>query len=94
MNEEGFFIYLLINQADNFRYVGMTSNPERRLVEHNRGDVKSTAPYAPFHMIILRTHDNRIDARKSEKYFKSGFGRKAIARMLSSLNNPMISGRY
>jgi len=78
-----FSVYLLISEYKNHRYVGMTNDPDRRLREHNAGQVKSTAPYAPFQMILLRTHEHQYDARKSEKYYKSGFGRKAIDRLLN-----------
>ena len=33
-------------------------------------------------MIVLRRVDNRLEARRSEKYFKSGFGRRQIERLL------------
>jgi len=76
-------IYLLISLNREWKYVGLTDDPCRRLNEHNSGHTKSTKPYAPFRMIILRTHAILDEARKSEKYFKSGYGRKHIKRILA-----------
>ena len=78
-----FHVYVLISRKNGRRYVGMTTDPELRLEAHNSGQVKSTAPFAPYDMRILQVHESGRDARKAEKYFKSGFGRKAMDRLLA-----------
>ncbi|HMO51871.1 MAG TPA: GIY-YIG nuclease family protein [Kiritimatiellia bacterium] len=86
--KEAFSVYLLRSKTSNFRYVGMTNNLARRIQEHNRGEVKSTAPYRPFSHIVLGNHVCRSEARKAERYFKSGFGRKAIDHLLKHYGPP------
>ena len=77
-------VYLLVSLLHGHRYVGITTRPKYRLIEHNQGLNKATVPYRPFRMIILRCVSTRKDARRSEKYFKSGYGRKAIDALMAS----------
>ncbi len=58
----------------------MTDNLERRLNEHNAGYNKTTKPYSPFELIHKEEFTNRIEARKREKYFKSGSGKEFIKK--------------
>jgi putative endonuclease len=75
-------VYCLVSIDGKHRYVGLTTDAAMRLKNHNDGKVRSTAKGRPYRMIILRHVANRIDARRSEKYFKTGFGRKQLDRML------------
>ncbi len=59
-------------------YYGLTVDLGKRVREHNNGSVKSTKPRAPFELIYFETTETLPDARKREKYFKSGFGRKYV----------------
>ena len=72
------FVYVLKSLTSDRHYVGMTNNVERRLHEHNSGQVKSTKHYAPFKLLHTEFAANRVAARKLEKYFKSGIGRDKI----------------
>jgi len=66
-----FVVYAIKSTTRNYIYVGMTSNIERRLYEHNRGYEKTTRPYAPFVLLHTEVSDTRLEARKKEKYLKS-----------------------
>jgi len=57
-------------------YIGMTSDIERRIVEHNSGKNKGTKPYAPFKLVYTEDHPDRISARKREKYLKTASGKR------------------
>ena len=70
------FIYILQSLVDGSSYVGLSENPENRLVSHNRGEVTSTRPKRPWKIIHLEKHSNRIEARAREKYLKSAAGRR------------------
>jgi putative endonuclease len=59
-------------------YVGMTSNVERRLNEHNSGKSISTRYRRPFVLIYREQFATRRDARKREKYLKSGPGHEYL----------------
>ncbi|MDP2208772.1 MAG: GIY-YIG nuclease family protein, partial [Bacteroidota bacterium] len=42
------YVYILKSCRDSKRYIGMTTNIERRLVEHNSKKTKSTKGRGPF----------------------------------------------
>jgi putative endonuclease len=56
----------------------MTENLERRLREHNSGKTRSTRFYRPWTMVFFESFGTRIEARKREKYLKSGIGKAFI----------------
>ena len=72
--------YVYVIESVNFGrlYKGMTANLEQRLKEHNAGKTKSNKAYAPFRMIYCEEYATREEARKREKYFKTGAGRRFL----------------
>ena len=75
-----YYVYILRSLKDSKRYIGITTDPDRRLYEHNTGLVLSTKGRRPFVRIYLEKCINRQAARKREKYFKSGGGRRFLKR--------------
>jgi putative endonuclease len=75
-------VYVITGERG-FRYVGITANLSDRLKRHNRGATPSTKPYKPFRLIYEEKFPNYSDARKREKFFKSGAGRKFLDNLLS-----------
>lgn len=73
-----FTVYILLSEKDNKRYVGFTDNIERRLLEHNSGRVISTMNRRPFILIYSEEYENKSDAMKREKYFKTHSGRNFL----------------
>ncbi len=59
----------------------MTSNIEERIERHNRGYEKTTRAYRPFELIYTEDQATREEARKREKYFKSGVGKEFLKKM-------------
>lgn len=76
------WVYVLKSLKDGFLYIGISENPERRLLEHNLGMTKSTKSRKPFRIIYTEKVIDRIEARKREKYLKSGFGREFLKQYL------------
>ncbi|WP_082391351.1 GIY-YIG nuclease family protein [Jiulongibacter sediminis] len=76
-------VYVLISEKDSIRYVGMSENPERRLLEHNSGKSKFTKGHMPWKKVYQEEFETRKEARAREKYFKSGVGREFLDRLLS-----------
>ncbi len=72
------FVYALKSIKHNRKYIGLTVDVDRRFFEHNNGWVKKTKIFRPFRLIHVEIVRNRIEARKMEKYFKSGYGREII----------------
>ncbi|MEO1515209.1 MAG: GIY-YIG nuclease family protein [Bacteroidota bacterium] len=78
-----FFVYVLSSTSQKRFYIGMTSDLSRRLKEHNAGKTKSTKGYRPWKILFHEPYPTRVEARKREKYLKSGVGREYINRIWS-----------
>jgi len=73
-----YFTYVIKSKLRNYIYVGITSNLEKRLLEHNLGKNKTTKPYVKFELITAESYNSRLEARKREKWFKSGEGKEFL----------------
>jgi len=65
-----FYFYILKSKKDNELYYGSTDNLQRRLLEHNNGEVKSTKSRRPFELRYYESYHNEEDARKREHSIK------------------------
>jgi putative endonuclease len=77
-----FYVYAIKSISRNYIYVGMTNNLERRMKEHNGGENRTTKPYRPFVQILTEEFNSREEARKREKYLKSGIGKEYLKTLL------------
>jgi putative endonuclease len=77
-----FYVYAILSLKRSYIYVGLTSDIERRIRQHNKGYEKTTKPYAPFQLIYSEQFDTRAEARKREKYLKSGAGKEFLRSRL------------
>jgi putative endonuclease len=84
-----FFTYVLKSERDNKFYTGFTDDLEKRIEEHNKGAVASTANRHPLKLIYYEACLNEKDALKREKYFKTGFGRRFLKNRLESYMQEM-----
>ncbi len=82
-----YFVYALSSTERNYIYVGLTDSVERRFTEHNSGKNKTTKPYLPFKIIFAIECENRIEARKWEKYYKSGIGKEKLRLIRDDSNS-------
>ena len=78
-----YFVYVIKSQVDGRIYVGFSSDVEKRLKEHNCGKTKSTKGFCPWVMIFKEEIPDRIEARKKEKYYKTGIGKEKLKNMVS-----------
>jgi putative endonuclease len=77
-------VYVLQSEKDGRLYKGMTNDIKRRILEHNSGKHRSTKPYRPWKLIYSEEYETRAEARKREKYLKSGAGREYLHKILES----------
>ncbi|RTZ94198.1 MAG: GIY-YIG nuclease family protein [Deltaproteobacteria bacterium] len=56
------------------RYIGITSDPARRLKEHNSGKSSYTAKSTPWRIVVSIGFNDKKKAMNFEKYLKSGSG--------------------
>ena len=75
-------VYALISQKDGNLYIGLTSDLEKRVERHNRGYEKATRNRRPFVLVYKEELPNRQEARKREKFLKSGCGREYLKSIM------------
>ena len=73
-----FYVYALSSLVRSYIYVGLTSDLDERFKRHNSGREKTTKPYLPFKLIMVEEVSTRVEARKREKYWKSGVGKEHL----------------
>jgi putative endonuclease len=73
-----YYIYAIKNTERKYIYVGLTNNPERRIAEHNNKKERTTRLYTPFTTLLVENFRTRAEARKREKYLKSGVGKQYL----------------
>ena len=74
------YVYLLqsLSNSDE-RYVGITSNFQNRLKQHNAGKSPHTAKHRPWQPAVVVRFEDDDRAEEFERYVKSGSGH-AFAR--------------
>lgn len=77
-----FFTYVAQSLKDKKLYIGYSKNPRERLEYHNAGKVEATKNRRPFEIIYLEGYRNQQDATSREKFFKTGWGRTHLKKVL------------
>jgi len=77
------YVYLLesISHPDQ-RYIGLTSNFNFRLKEHNAGKSPHTSKYKPWKTVVVIRFNDDQKAEVFEKYLKNGSGHAFAKRHL------------
>lgn len=74
-------VYVLRNESERPRfYVGLTSNLDGRLEDHNAGRCPHTARHRPWHLHVVIEFPDEKSAIHFERYLKSGSGREFAKR--------------
>ena len=76
-----FFVYVIQNENGEF-YKGHTEDLQRRVTEHNNERTKSTRKSKQWKLVYSETFNERDEAIKREKYFKTAAGRRFIKKKL------------
>ena len=79
-----FFLYILQSKKNRKYYVGHTNDLERRIVEHNSGQTKSTKTGIPWEVIYTKEYDSNIEANRAELEIKKKKSRKYIEKLISA----------
>ena len=77
-----FYVYAIKSLTRNYIYVGLTENIKRRFKQHSKGENKTTRAYLPFELILKEFFDDRAEARKREKFLKSGIGKEFLRSLI------------
>jgi len=78
-----YYVYVLqsVNHPER-RYGGKTTNPKKRLSDHNSGTTSHTKKYKPWKMIVYIAFKDEIKAIEFEKYLKTSSGRAFAKKRL------------
>jgi putative endonuclease len=86
------YVYVLVSEIKRLRfYVGMSEDVDKRLLDHNSGKTKSTKGYRPWKLFFTEEYITRLEARKREKYLKSGIGKEKIKKKWADSDSSLTS---
>ena len=74
-------VYVLWSAKLSKRYVGSSSDPRRRLEQHNAGHSAFTSRGTPWVLKYIEDYETRGDAVARERFLKTGAGRIFLARV-------------
>ena len=80
-----YYLYILKSKKNNRTYVGISDDVQRRIKEHNQGKSIYTSRNRPWKLIHTEECITREEARKREKYYKSGAGRRFIEKRIYNI---------
>ncbi len=78
-----YFVYVLKSVKDENLYTGFSENPDKRLKEHNSGKTKSLYKRRPLIMLYKEEFNDELEARRRERFLKTGQGRKSLRLILN-----------
>ncbi len=70
----------VIRSEEGYIYVGMTTNLENRLKQHNAGSSQWTRRGSGWQVVYCEECDDSENAREREKYFKNRAGKEWLHR--------------
>ena len=77
-----YYTYVLESLKDKEFYTGHTGDLKKRFKEHNEGLVDSTRARKPFKLIYYEAYLDKSDAKRREKYLKTGMGKRDLKNRL------------
>jgi len=69
-----YYVYIFRSEKDGSYYTGVTTDIEKRLLEHNSGSSKYSSSHKPFVYIWSCIFSDKKKAYNFEEYLKSGSG--------------------
>lgn len=82
-----FYVYVLFSFRDHKLYYGYTTDLRKRINEHNAGLNTSTKNRRPLKLIYYEAYISETDAKRREKFLKTGRGREVLKKHLEDTLN-------
>ena len=87
-----FFVYVIQSKSSRKKYIGQTCDLKKRIIQHNDPENKfslfTKRFKGPWELIYSEELENRSDAMVREKFFKTGSGRRFLAKALQMAVHP------
>jgi putative endonuclease len=77
-----YYIYIIQSQKNGSYYIGSSGKPDKRILEHNMGNTKSTRLLRPWKLIFKQKFELPSEARRIEKKLKTFKSRKIIEQII------------
>jgi putative endonuclease len=78
------YLYVIKSDQNGDLYVGITQDVETRLKDHQNGKNRYTKGLRPWNLVHVEEFEDWKEARKKEKYYKSGYGKEKLKELLAS----------
>ncbi len=82
-NAESYYLYILKSGTADRYYVGISSNPRRRLDYHNSFEKGFTSRYRSWRIAFTREYPSKAEAHAAETMVKGWKCRKMIERLIA-----------
>ena len=82
-----YYVYVLLSKRDGYFYTGFTTDLNKRIEEHNIGNVPSTKLRIPFELVYFEGCFDKKDALNREIYLKTTYGKRYIRNRLKNFLN-------
>lgn len=77
-----YYVYVIKSLVNGRHYTGSTNDLVRRIEEHNSGQTKYTRLTRPFELIYKEVYNTSLEAKRRERFLKSGKGREFLKAIL------------
>ena len=77
-----FYTYVIQSEKIGTFYTGATNDLEKRLEQHNKGEVYYTKNGGPYRLIYYEVCLDKSDAYRRERYLKTGMGKRYLKNRL------------
>ena len=67
---EKHFVYIIYSEKHDIFYKGYTTQPFKRLEQHNNGESRFTANKGPWKLVFIQEFDTKKEALQKEKALK------------------------
>ncbi|HKR04895.1 MAG TPA: GIY-YIG nuclease family protein [Bacteroidia bacterium] len=80
-----YFVYIIWSDKLKKYYVGSSSQPEKRLKEHNYGKANFTSKGIPWKLVYSEQYNSKKEAQERERRIKQMKSKKYIENLRNSL---------
>ncbi len=85
-----YYTYVLISKCGKRTYTGHTANLDKRLSQHNKGEVKSSNKYRPYEVLFYEIFATLKLAKERELFYKTSTGRYQLRKII---NQSMLAAK-
>ncbi len=85
---EKYFVYIIYSDSHDSYYRGYSTQPEKRLEQHNEGESRYTKSKGPWELVFLQSFPTKREALIREKKIKK-YSKSQIKQLIESSKNEL-----